>query len=85
VIHSDGWAAYLRISELGFEHATVNHSLHFVNPVINSYAKCRIFLEYMQDAFKGDERNQQNTFTGVYLWNYGENKYARRFIKVCCH
>jgi transposase-like protein len=33
VIHSDGWAAYHRISELGFEHTTVNHSLHFVDPV----------------------------------------------------
>lgn len=32
-IHSDCWAAYLRISsDLGYEHETVNHSLNFVNP-----------------------------------------------------
>ena len=34
IIHSDMWRAYINIErDLGFEHHTVNHSLHFVDPV----------------------------------------------------
>jgi len=34
IIHSDEWRAYRNIHErLRFEHRTVNHSLHFVDPV----------------------------------------------------
>lgn len=33
IIHSDMWASYQQIDRtLRFEHGTVNHSLHFVNP-----------------------------------------------------
>ncbi|GFR95802.1 hypothetical protein ElyMa_004437700 [Elysia marginata] len=32
IIYSDQWAAYGRLSEVGFQHGTVNHSLHFVDP-----------------------------------------------------
>ena len=33
IVHSDQWAAYNDIQqELGLDHETVNHSLHFVDP-----------------------------------------------------
>ena len=32
VIYSDCWKAYSSLSDHGFEHLTVNHSLHFVDP-----------------------------------------------------
>ena len=31
-IFSDKWAAYRRLQEIGFNHGTVNHSQHFVDP-----------------------------------------------------
>ncbi|KAL1250607.1 hypothetical protein QQF64_018403 [Cirrhinus molitorella] len=32
IIHSDEWRAYSTLSERGYQHHTVNHSIHFVNP-----------------------------------------------------
>ncbi|KAK6090227.1 hypothetical protein P3W45_000775 [Vairimorpha bombi] len=55
----------MKVCELGFEHATVNHSLQFVNPVINSSVKSRIRIDmddkvyveglYNYDRLKDDE------------------------------
>ena len=33
IIHSDGWAAYNQLNNLGFHHLVVNHNEHFVDPV----------------------------------------------------
>lgn len=34
IVHSDEWAAYRQLQRrLGLHHGTVNHSLHFVDPV----------------------------------------------------
>ena len=32
IIHSDCWRAYSKLSKLGYQHVTVNHSKHFVDP-----------------------------------------------------
>lgn len=32
IVHTDEWRAYSRLSVLGYEHATVNHSVRFVSP-----------------------------------------------------
>ena len=33
VVHSDEWVVYSQISSAGYTHSTVNHSLHFVDPI----------------------------------------------------
>jgi hypothetical protein len=33
IVVSDGWAAYNRVHELGFEHEVVVHEHHFVDPI----------------------------------------------------
>jgi hypothetical protein len=33
IIVSDEWAGYRRLEETGIYHLTVNHSLHFVDPI----------------------------------------------------
>jgi transposase-like protein len=35
IIYSDEWRAYCRLGEIGFEHSTVCHKYHFVDPVNN--------------------------------------------------
>ena len=39
VIVSDEWAAYRRIPEYGYQHRTVNHSEHFVDPVTGNHTQ----------------------------------------------
>ena len=56
IVRSDQWRAYSRISELGYQHQTVNHSLNFVDPetgvhtqTIESYwGKCKARLKGMR-------------------------------------
>ena len=33
VVHSDEWAANSQISSAGYSYSSVNHSLHFLNPI----------------------------------------------------
>lgn len=32
IVHSDSWAAYNRVAQLGYQHGMVNHTLNFVSP-----------------------------------------------------
>ena len=39
IIISDQWKAYNKISELGYQHQTVNHSVNFVDPVTGAHTQ----------------------------------------------
>ena len=39
VIYSDQWRSYNRISQLGFVHSTVNHSLRFIDPETGAHTQ----------------------------------------------
>ena len=38
-MHSDEWAAYSQISSAGYSHSSVNHSLHFVDPITDTHTQ----------------------------------------------
>jgi transposase-like protein len=72
IIVSDGWAAYSRIHEQGYEHKVVNHSENFVDPVtgahtqhIESYwAKSKQRLK----AMKGVRREHLDEYLEEMMW-----------------
>jgi len=39
VVQSDEWAAYSQISSAGYSHSSVNHSLHFVDPITGTHTQ----------------------------------------------
>ena len=39
VIHSDEWAAYRGLGLLGFQHETVNHQLHYQDPLTGAHTQ----------------------------------------------
>ena len=44
VIHSDEWPAYSNLRAMGYQHSTVNHQQHYVDPVTGAHTQ-RSLLE----------------------------------------
>jgi hypothetical protein len=69
-IMSNGWAAYFRIQEKGYEHKVVNHSEHFVDPVIGTHtqhiesywSKCKL------KAMKGVHKEHLDEYLTEIMW-----------------
>ena len=84
IIHSDEWRAYSGVGNLSTvaSHHTVNHSLHFVDPVtgvhtqnIESYwARCKRKFK----RIKGVDEDQLPSYLDEFLWRerYGKSKEA---------
>lgn len=85
IIHSDQWAAYREISDLGFKHDTVNHSENFINPSngvhtqhIESYwNKQKLKIK----AMKGIKKEKLQSYLDEYMWmdSFKDNS----FFKIC--
>jgi transposase-like protein len=58
IIHSDMWRSYAGLRDLGYEHYTVNHSEHFVDP--DSYA-CTNTIEGTWNGMKANIRPRSRT------------------------
>ena len=85
VIYSDEWAAYRQIQErLGFSHETVNHSLHFVDPLtgvhtqnIESYwARQKQKIK----AMKGVRRSQLPALLAEFVWKDNAREMALLYL-----
>ena len=88
IIHSDQWAAYTRLrSDPQYNYRSVNHSLHFVDPVtgvhtqsIESYwAKVKLPIKSM----KGVHTEQLSSYLDERMWRdrFGGNA----FENICIH
>ena len=81
-IHSDEWAAYRRVQNLGnvIAHGTVNHSLHFVDPStgvhtqnIESYwSRVKHRIKHM----KGLHHHQMASYLDEFMWRERHGKTA---------
>lgn len=78
-IHSDGWAAYNRISTLpeGYIHKVVNHSLNFVDPVTGCHTQTieRMWREVkrIRRRYEGIARVDVDVHLAEYLWREAKN------------
>ena len=88
IIHSDQWAAYTRLrSDPRYDYRSVNHSLHFVDPVagvhtqtIESYcAKVKLPIKSM----KGVHMGQLNSYLDERMWRHRLGSNA--FENICSH
>lgn len=72
IIHSDGWAAYNRLGDLGYEHRVVIHEQHFVDPVTgihtnnveNYWQRCKRKLKWMY----GTSYHMIPSYFDEYMW-----------------
>ncbi len=79
-IHTDQWAAYNRLSTLGYTHQTVNHSVNFVDPITGAYTQS---IEGSWYAAKrklkrghGTSRELFPSYLVEYMWR---RKYGKEF------
>ena len=89
-IHSDEWAAYNNVSTLPTvsSHRTVNHSLHFKDPVtgvhtnnIESYW-CRIKTKLKR--MRGCHKDQLPSYLDEFMWRERHGKTPRQAFDSIC-
>ena len=74
IIWSDEWAAYRRVQQLPFvsTHATVNHSLEFVNPVTGVHTQhVESYWNQVKTKFKrmkGVHNTMLSSYLDEYMW-----------------
>ena len=85
-IVSDQWAAYSTIKDMpdGYQHETVNHSLHFTDPETGAYTNTTESLwQNFKEGHKslyGTERALLNSYMDEFIWEkmYGGTCRGRR-------
>lgn len=80
-VHSDEWAAYRTLGAYGYQHLTVNHSLHFIDPTTGADTQR---IESLWSAAKsklkrirGTSRDMLPTYLVEFLWRrkFGKNAF----------
>lgn len=75
IVYTDNWKAYHRLSDLGYEHAMVNHSIEFVNESASTNSAENIFSN-LKKVIRGTHRNVSDGKLQLYL---NENAFRHSF------
>ena len=77
-ILSDQWAAYNNITSCpeGYQHQTVNHSLHFVDPQTHAHTQN---IENMWMCIKRKKKQQMGQHSGLLATHLAEFMWRRKF------
>ncbi|XP_076031782.1 uncharacterized protein LOC143019698 [Oratosquilla oratoria] len=87
VIHSDEWAAYRQLQQVGFHHATVNHQHHYVDSATGVHTQKieRSWLESKIDILKKKRGVPFHHFQGhldEYCWRYSKGPDGDLFLCI---
>ena len=85
VIISDCWKSYDCLSSLGYEHKTVNHSEHFVDPISGACTN-NIEREWLHCKKSlptyGVKHDHINSYLSAYMWRVGIQEQEDVFLKI---
>ena len=86
---SDLWGAYNTIGNLGYQHLTVNHSLHFVDPITHATTNhvesmwCRAKQHNKREC--GTHQTLLTSYLIEYLWRqkFGDDPFQNLVDHIC--
>jgi transposase-like protein len=89
-VHSDQWAAYNRVQQLSTvtRHNTVNHSLHFVDPVTGVHTQnVESYWNRVKSRFKrmkGVHENMLDSYMDEFMWRERHGRTASTAAASLC-
>ena len=88
-VHSDMWQAYNQLAAIGYQHGTVNHTLHFVDPATAvTTNRVEAMWQRAKNKFKAQHgptnRDMIPDYLAEFMWNqrFGDNPFFHLWHQV---
>ena len=88
-VHSDMWQAYNQLAAIGYQHGTVNHTLHFVDPTTAvTTNRVEAMWQRAKNKFKAQHgptnRDMIPDYLVEFMWNqrFGDNPFFHLWHQV---
>lgn len=74
-IYSDSWKSYNKLSNLGYPHSTVNHSIQFMNGIINTQKVERFWREVkeVKARYRGVPHDEIEYHLAEFFWRFNND------------